>query len=65
MGVCLYAPAPPLKERDDGPLPQRQGKTIGGAGSGDYGNRKSKCPYPDLAWPQKSRSGVLFSADGA
>ena len=48
MGVCLCAPAPPLKEADDRPLPQRQGKTIGGAGAVIMGNAKANAPI--LIW---------------
>ena len=59
MGVCLCAPAPPLKERDDRPLPQRQGKTIGGAGAVIMGNAKANAPI--LIWRGLENPEVNFA----
>ena len=58
MGVCLCAPAPPLKEADDRPLPQRQGKTIGGAGAVIMGNAKANAPI--LIWRGLKNLEALF-----
>lgn len=54
----MYAPAPPLKERDDRPLPQRQGKTIGGAGAVIMGNAKANAPI--LIWRGLKNPEVVF-----
>jgi hypothetical protein len=50
-----------VQEADNRPYGKAQEKDAGGIGRGIYGTHKSKCPYPDLAWLQKSRSVVLFS----